>query len=189
MHLFVPVSFLKLLWTFSLLVVVTGQSMAAPSNKTNQIIDTTNQSQARTNTEYLLVKALDKTKFLQKQYGKFFTYGAALFPDGSVKFVWYGKPDGGVTHSNNAIPFIRRVLQKQAESGRIIASAVVYELHRDNTEQAQLNVELEYYSGLAEVFSAEFNIKDNNQIHWGRNVRKNYEGRIFPPLSKPNKDS
>lgn len=178
----------KTLLIFLLSFTLAGHAMATASKETEHIISTANKSKAQTNTDYLLVKALDKTKLLQRKYGKFFTYGAALFADGSVKFVWYEKPDGGVTQSNNAIPFIRRVLQKQAESGRIIASAVVYKLHKNNDRRAQLNVELEYYQGLAEVFSAEFTVKDNNQLDWGRSIRKPYDARIFNVKDTVNAD-
>ena len=177
------INFTAKLISIGLLCVVMHQVQALKVDGLEHLSDITTKSQTRINTDFLLVKTLDKTKLLHKTYGEFFTYGAALFSDGSVKFVWYGKPGGGVNNTNKAIPFIRKVLQAQADSARIIGSAVVYSMHRENSLRPQLNVELEYYDGLAEVFSAEYTVTQDRQINWGRSVRKSNQSLIFHPES------
>ncbi len=189
MRLLTTASTLKALWVITLATSLSGYGVSACANDIGQANNVKTTSNAHNNTEYLLLKALDKTKSLQKKYGTFITYGAALFPDGKVKFIWYGQPSSDTPQSNNAIVFIRRVLQKQAESGRIIASAVVYEHHRKNTKHPQLNIELEYYNGLAEIFSTELIVKENKELNWGRSVRKSHEAQIFNPLENIRGDS
>lgn len=134
---------------------------------------------AQKNLEYLLGNVLHKSKALQESYGDFAPYGAALFQDGSVKYVWYAKPGQTVKEPAQSLPLIRRALQTQAQSEKIIGSAIIYKYKNAKKKQAQLTVELEYKTGLTLAFSSEMTLGADNNVIWGRNSKTTFEPNIF----------
>jgi len=137
------------------------------------------REETRENLKYLLGGVLKKAASLQEKYGDFSPYGAALFKDGSVKYVWYAKPGQAVSEPAKSIPLIRRALQSQVLSGKIVGSAVVYKYQKEAEKSLQLNVELEYQTGLALAYASEMNIDANNKVSWGQNQQVNFEPRVF----------
>ena len=137
------------------------------------------REETRENLKYLLGVVLKKTASLQENHGDFAPYGAALFKDGTVKYVWYAKPGQIVTQPAKSIPLIRGALQSQVLSGKIVGSAVVYKYKNREQSDLQLNVELEYQTGLALAYASEMTIDEDNKISWGDNKQVNFEPRVF----------
>lgn len=137
------------------------------------------REETRENLQYLLGLVIKKTSNLHAKYGDFSPYGAALFKDGSVKYVWYAKPGEMVKEPAKSIPLIRRALHAQALEGKIVGSAVVYKYQQTEQESLQLNVELEYQTGLALAYASEMTLSKNNEIVWGDNKQVNFEPRVF----------
>jgi len=137
------------------------------------------REETRENLRYLLGIVIKKTAVLQEKYGDFSPYGAALFKDGSVKYVWYAKPGESVKEPAKSIPLIRGALQSQVLSGKIVGSAVIYKYQKNTQSSLQLNVELEYQTGLALAYASEMNVDENNKISWGESKQVNFEPRVF----------
>jgi len=137
------------------------------------------RTETRENLKYLLGVVLKKASSLQEAHGDFSPYGAALFKDGSVKYVWYAKPGQAVKEPAKSIPLIRGALQSQVLSGKIVGSAVIYKYQNYEQGVLQLNVELEYQTGLALAYASEMKIDANNEITWGQNKQVNFEPRVF----------
>ena len=137
------------------------------------------REETRETLKYLLGDVLKKTSSLQKQYGDFSPYGAALFKDGSVKYVWYAKPGQVVKEPAKSLPLIRRALQTQVLSGKIVGSAVAYKYQKDANDTLQLNVELEYQTGLALAYATEMSVDGGGIVTWGANRQVNFEPRVF----------
>lgn len=135
--------------------------------------------EAKTNTQFLLGNVLKKTEELIEKFGNFSPYGAALFRDGSIRYVWYAKPGEMVKEPVKSLPVIRRALQTQALSGKIVGSAVVYKYMSPEENLPQLNVELEYQTGLAMAFATEMTVDADRQVVWGGNVQANIDPRVF----------
>jgi hypothetical protein len=137
------------------------------------------REETRDNLKFLLGTVLEKTSTLQGTYGGFSPYGAALFLDGSVKYVWFAKPGQIVKDPAKSIPFIRRALQSQVLSGKIVGSAVIYKTQEHAQGALQLNVELEYQTGLALAYASEMAIDADNKITWGNSQQVNFQPRVF----------
>ncbi|MFT7186010.1 MAG: hypothetical protein ACI84K_001400 [Pseudohongiellaceae bacterium] len=137
------------------------------------------REETRDNLKHLLGVVIEKTSVLQATYGDFSPYGAALFKDGSIKYVWYAKPGQIVKEPAKSIPLIRGALQSQALSGKIVGSAVVYKVKQTEQGLPQLNVELEYQTGLALAYASEITVDANNNTVWGENTQVNFEPRVF----------
>jgi len=137
------------------------------------------REETRENLKYLLGAVLKKTASLQEKYHDFAPYGAALFKDGSVKYVWYAKPGQVVKEPAKSIPLIRGALQSQVLSGKIVGSAVIYRYQKKADDVLQLNVELEYQTGLALAYGAEMKVDENNKVSWGESQQVNFEPRVF----------
>jgi hypothetical protein len=137
------------------------------------------REETRDNLKHLLGVVIEKTSVLQTTYGGFSPYGAALFKDGSIKYVWYAKPGQIVKEPAKSIPLIRGALQSQALSGKIVGSAVVYKVKKTEQGLPQLNVELEYQTGLALAYASEMTVDANNNTIWGENTQVNFEPRVF----------
>ena len=137
------------------------------------------REETRANIQYILGHVLKKSAALQEKYGDFAPYGVGLFKDGSIKSVWYAKPGETVNNPAQSIPLIRRALQAQAVSEKIVGSAVVYKYKKEATQALQLNVELEYQTGLALAFASEMKVDANNKVEWGDNSQVNFEPRVF----------
>jgi len=141
------------------------------------------------NMQYLLGNVLEKSKVLQEAHGDFSPYGAALFLDGSVKYVWYAKPGQTVKNPAKSLPIIRQALQTQAQSEKIVGSAIIYKLNKDGQKRPRLTIELEYQTGLAVAFVTEIFIDADNKIVWGDNAQTNFEPRVFILKDQDNEDS
>jgi len=96
------------------------------------------REETRANIQYILGHVLKKSAALQEKYGDFAPYGVGLFKDGSIKSVWYAKPGETVNNPAQSIPLIRRALQAQAVSEKIVGSAVVYKYKKEATQALQL---------------------------------------------------
>jgi len=179
------INFLRRTLLFSL-TITAGLNIATANE--NVAVNTKNaDKEAHKNIQFLLGNVLQKSKKLQEDFGDFSPYGAALFIDGSVKYVWYARPGETVNNPTQSLTLIREALQTQAQSGKIIGSAIIYKFKKQGQDQVQLTVELEYQSGLALAFSTEMKIDSNNSIDWGNNSKVNFEPRIFVPQTTKDK--
>lgn len=133
------------------------------------------------NTRYLASKSLAKAKSLLEAYGDFAPFGAALFPSGKVQFVWAVKP-GEKTEGINPVLVlnsVRRALKSQADEGRILGSAVVYRfLSKGESDKSQINVELEYLSGFAQVLGTQYE-RTADGYEYGEGALKPYDPVVF----------
>lgn len=132
----------------------------------------------RTNTQYLSRHALGKAKALMEAYGDFAPFGAGLLPNGDVKYVWAVKPGEEIENINAPLVLdaIRRALATQADSGRILGSAVIYQYKGD--EQPQINIELEYLTGFAQILATRYRESDAG-IEYGEGVMGTFDAMIF----------
>jgi len=134
------------------------------------------------NTQFLAGKSLAKAKTLLEAYDDFAPFGAALLPNGEVKFVWAIKPGELATPETVKLVLnsIRRALRAQADEGRILGSAVIYR-HRPNGggKTEQVNMELEYLTGFAQVLATKYGMVDG-KVQYEKGATKPYEPLIFP---------
>jgi len=187
------------LWLVGLLCLIMNTALASsvnvgdenehsktPSERINgKWVSLSSHQETQTNMEYLLLKSIDKLQAIMNQDERFTAFGAALFLDGQVKFVWYAdQAQDSVLQPLKGLPFIRRALQTQAESNRIIGSAVIYPVGKVNAKTEQLNAELEYYNGYAQVFASEYSLDHDKAINWGRSVVKSFTSRVFSTVER-----
>ncbi|WP_250657127.1 hypothetical protein [Alkalimarinus coralli] len=137
------------------------------------------EQEARTNLKYLLGNVLQKSKGLQDTYGDFSPYGAALFKNGTVKYVWYAKPGEVAKNSDKIIPLIWQTLNAQVNTRQIAGVAVVYKFKKASSNQMYLGVELEYQTGFAESFAAEILNGSDNKLEWGGVNTAKAEPKLF----------
>ncbi|UZE95339.1 hypothetical protein [Alkalimarinus alittae] len=137
------------------------------------------EQESQTNLKYLLANVLKKSKSLEDSYGDFSPYGAALFRDGSVKYVWYAKPGQVAKNPDKIIPLIWQTLNSQVNTGQIAGVAVAYKFKKINDEKMYLGVELEYQTGFAESFAAEILNGPDNKLEWGNSNVARAEPKLF----------
>jgi len=133
------------------------------------------------NTRYLAGQSLAKAKSLLEAYGDFAPFGAALFPSGKVKYVWAVKPGEKVEGVNPVLVLnsVRSALKSQADQGRILGSAVVYKFKPKGAESSrQINVELEYLTGFAQVLGTQYELTDEG-YEYGEGALESYQPVIF----------
>jgi hypothetical protein len=166
---------------FSLALLASNHAAAEDqNNKQKNDVDAERiKQESLVNVQYLLANVLQKSKILQEAYGDFSPYGAALFRSGQVKYVWYAKPGEMVKNPADSIPVIRRALQTQALSEKIVGSAVIYKLNDDSTKKPKLTVEMEYQTGLAVAFATEMMFDADDKVVWGSNAQTNFSPRVF----------
>ncbi|MDX1754934.1 MAG: hypothetical protein R3175_02635 [Marinobacter sp.] len=156
---------------------------ANPQPSTAQI-----EQEANQNLLFLGGHALKKAKALLEYYGDFAPFGAALMPNGEVKYVWAVKPGDDTSNVNPALVLesVRTALQTQAATGRILGSAVVYKYLPSRAEQAQpqVNIELEYLSGEARVLATKYQETDHG-YEYGDAVRGQFEPIVFAADGQP----
>ncbi|TGN41570.1 hypothetical protein [Marinobacter confluentis] len=140
------------------------------------------KEEAQANTKYLAAQALKKAKSLMDTYGEFAPFGAGLFQDGEVNFVWAVKPGESTDGLNPILVLnaIRRALNTQAQTGRILGSAVIYQYQRnaDGEVTPQINIELEYLNGYAEVIATEYE-QGGDGIEFTSSARQQFEPKVF----------
>lgn len=155
----------------------------AAQEDTEKRVVTTDQlaAEIQENTRYLASQSLAKAKSLLEAYGDFAPFGAVLFPSGKVKYVWAVKP-GEETEGVNPVLVlnsVRRALKSQADEGRILGSAVVYRFLPDGKlDQSQINVELEYLTGFAQVLGTQYEETEDG-YEFSEGAFKPYEPVIF----------
>ena len=141
------------------------------------------KQEAQANTKYLAAQALKKAKVLLETQGEFAPFGAGLFQDGQVNFIWAIKPGESTEGVNPAFVLnaIRSALTTQAATGRILGSAVVY-LYQgatsDGEARMQVNVELEYLNGYAEVVATQYE-QGADGIEYTASGNQPFEPKIF----------
>jgi hypothetical protein len=141
------------------------------------------KKEAQANTKYLAAQALKKAKAVLEAYGEFAPFGAGLFQDGEVNYVWAVKP-GESTEGVDpmfVLNAVRTALNSQAKTGRILGSAVVYQYRgrsSDGEAQMQINIELEYLNGYAEVIATQYE-NGPNGIEFTNSATSQYEPKVF----------
>ncbi len=141
------------------------------------------KAEAQANTKYLAAQALKKARAILNAYGEFAPFGAGLFQDGEVNYVWAVKPGESTKGINPMLVLnaVRTGLTTQAKSGRILGSAVVYQYQgssSDGEPQTQINVELEYLNGYAEVIATQYE-KGPDGIEFTTSASQQFEPKIF----------
>lgn len=160
----------------------------AQEGKTDQVMPSPEEirKEAQANTKYLAAEALKKAKALLESQGEFAPFGAGLFQDGEVNFVWAVKPGESTKGINPVLVLnaVRRALGTQAATGRILASAVIYQYQNtaEGEVQPQVNVELEYLNGYAEVVATEYE-KNAEGIEYTDAGSRRFEPRVFTESS------
>lgn len=138
-------------------------------------------TEIRANTQYLLQHVTNKTRGIIETYGKFAPFGAALLPDGSVRYVWAippGEPLIGV-NGQLVLNSVRKALSMQAAEGRILGSAVVYDYKPSKDSKVeQVNIELEYLGGHAEVVASEYTVSSSG-VTFHEGAAKKYAPLVF----------
>jgi len=155
----------------------------AAQEGTEKRVVTTEQltAEIQENTRYLASQSLAKAKSLLEAYGDFAPFGAALFPSGKVKYVWAVKPGEETDGVNPVLVLnsVRRALKSQADEGRILGSAVVYRfLPEGKRDKSQINVELEYLTGFAQVLGTQYEQTEKG-YEYSEGAFKPYEPVIF----------
>jgi len=178
------------------LSVLAGGAMSAQAQDAeSQVVPSPEdvRQEAQANTKYLAAEALKKAKMVLDKHGEFAPFGAGLFQEGQINYVWAVKPGESTEGINPALVLnaVRTALKTQARSGRILASAVVYQFRGtpiDGEVRTQVNVELEYLNGYAEVIATEYE-QGADGIEYTRSSSQEFEPRIFtiPQTGDPSK--
>ncbi|QSP93731.1 hypothetical protein LPB19_11025 [Marinobacter salinisoli] len=160
-----------------------GSFVSAEESAPKQKVVTGEQlaTEIRHNVQFLSGKSLMKAKALLEAYGDFAPFGAGLMPDGSVKYVWAIKPGESTEGINPVLVLnaVRTALRTQADSGRILGSAVIYRFAPDSEQQAnQINIELEYLTGFARVLGTHYQLTEDG-YEYTEGAFTAYEPRVF----------
>ena len=156
----------------------------AQSDLESQVVPSPEEvkEEAQANTKYLAAEALKKAKAILDAHGEFAPFGAGLFQDGEVNYVWAVKPGESTEGINPVLVLnaVRSALGTQAQNGRILASAVVYQFQKnaDGEVQPQVNVELEYLNGYAEVVATEYE-QGADGIEYTKSGNRQYSPKVF----------
>ncbi len=174
-----------MLFTGAFSVLAGGAVSAQAQDAESQVVPSPEEvrQEAEANTKYLAAQALKKAKTILEVYGEFAPFGAGLFEDGKVNFVWAVKPGESTKGVNPALVLnaVRSALGTQAKTGRILSSAVVYQyrgLSRDGEARTQVNVELEYINGYAEVIATQYE-QGPDGIEYTTSGSQTFEPKIF----------
>lgn len=138
-------------------------------------------TEIRANTQYLLQHVTNKTKGIIENHDDFAPFGAALMPDGSVRYVWAVPPGEPLIGVNGQLVLnsVRKALSMQAQQGRILGSAVVYDYKPSpDSEIDQVNIELEYLGGHAEVVATEYTLSSSG-VTFHEGAAKKYSPMVF----------
>jgi hypothetical protein len=164
----------------ALLMTITSitQASEAEGQEPSSLIKN-GSAEAQGNLKYLLGHVLQKSKALQETHGNFAPFGAALFYDGTVKYVWYAKPGETINDPALSLPIIRQTLNAQARAKQIIGSAVIYKYQKKGQSTPQLTVELEYMTGLSMAFAVEMMVDETNTVSWGDNSNGPLAPKVF----------
>lgn len=147
------------------------------------------QKEQDNNTKFLLAQILNKAKALQEVYGDFAPFAAGLFPDGEVKFVWLAKPGETVSDPVKAMSVLRSTLMAQAEAGRLLGSAVAYKFKASESAPLAINVETEYFSGFARLYSVDMVFDADKKVTYGSLREGEYKSVVFASSAEESKAS
>jgi hypothetical protein len=141
------------------------------------------KKEAQGNTKYLAAQALKKAKAVLEAHSEFAPFGAGLFQEGDVNFVWAVKPGESTRGINPVLVLnaVRTALSTQAKTGRILGSAVVYQYKRNSGNgeaQPQINIELEYINGYAEVIATQYE-EGPDGIKFTKSGNSQYQPKVF----------
>ncbi|WP_273427035.1 hypothetical protein [Marinobacter sp.] len=169
---------------FALGVTAMAVGLSQPALSAEEIQQPTPEqiaTEIRANTQYLLQHVTNKTKGIIENHDDFAPFGAALMPDGSVRYVWAVPPGEPLIGVNGQLVLnsVRKALTMQAQQGRILGSAVVYDYKpsKDSTTE-QVNIELEYLGGHAEVVASEYTVSSNG-VTFHEGAVKKYAPIVF----------
>ncbi|MBZ2167916.1 hypothetical protein [Marinobacter sp. F4216] len=162
-------------------------SIGAPLavGETKQLSPEQITKEVQANTQYLLKHVAAKTKALMGAYGDFAPFGAVLMPDGAVRYVWAVKPGDPLDGVSAPVVLgtVRQALKIHADEGRILGSAAVYRYQAKNNGGAnQINIELEYLGGFAQVVAAQYSA-EGQEVEFDKGASKNYDALIFSPIA------
>ncbi|WP_322003385.1 hypothetical protein [Marinobacter alexandrii] len=138
-------------------------------------------AEIRANTQYLLQHVTNKTKSIIENHDDFAPFGAALMPNGNVRYVWAVPPGESLIGVNGQLVLnsVRKALTMQAQQGRILGSAVVYDYKPSpDSEIEQVNIELEYLGGYAEVVATEYTLSSNG-VTFHEGAAKKFSPMVF----------
>ncbi len=138
-------------------------------------------AETQANTQYLLQHVTAKTKGIIENHGDFAPFGAALLPDGSVRYVWAVPPGEPLIGVNGQLVLnsVRKALSMQAGEGRILGSAVIYDYKPSpDSKIEQVNIELEYLGGYAEVVATEYTVTASG-VTFHEGAAKKYAPMVF----------
>lgn len=174
-----------MLFTGAFSVLAGGAASAQAQDSESLIMPSSEEAkkEAQANTQYLAAQALKKAKAILEAHGEFAPFGAGLFEDGEVNFVWAIKPGESTKGVNPALVLnaVRSALSTQAKTGRILSSAVVYQYRGaspDGEARTQVNVELEYLNGYAEVIATQYE-QGPDGIEYTTSGRQSFEPKVF----------
>jgi hypothetical protein len=172
------------MWFAGVFSVFAGAPLSAlAQDAESQVVPSPEEvkEEAQANTRYLAAEVLKKAKTILDSHGRFAPFGAGLFEDGDVNFVWAVKPGEETDDINPALVLnaVRSALGSQAQNGRILASAVAYQYRGSGSSApTQVNIELEYLNGYAEVIATEYK-EGADGIEWTESGKQQYAPRVF----------
>lgn len=162
--------------------ITLAQEEARPQPTPEQIA-----REVQNNTRFIARHALSKAQSLLEYYGDFAPFGLALFPSGQIKYVWAIKPDEPVENINGPLVLnsVRTALASQASNGIILGSAVVYK-YQSSAEgtDPQINIELEYFGGFAQVLATHYS-KTDEGYEYSEGVFGEFDSIVFAPQTAP----
>lgn len=161
----------------SLTIQVSAESTAAQEPELSPEI----QEVAMNNINYLMRESLVKAKEQLALVGTVYPFGAALFGNGKVRYIWVGKGEKRMPPSPIALTSVREALHANAINGKIVASAVYYVVdprEQDPNGKMRLTIELEHLPGVAVARAIEYHTEEG-QLVYGRAVEKDIEPKVF----------
>lgn len=139
------------------------------------------QEVAINNINYLMKESLVKAKEQLTLVGTVYPFGAALFGNGKVRYIWVGKGEKRMPPSPIALTSVREALHANALNGKIVASAVYYVIdpsEQDPNAKMRLVTELEHLPGIGLARAIEY-YSENGEIKYGRAVEKEMAPKVF----------
>ncbi|SDW62054.1 hypothetical protein [Marinobacter mobilis] len=143
--------------------------------------------EVQNNSGFIARNALSKAQSLLEYYDDFAPFGLALFPSGQIKYVWAIKPGENIDNINGPLVLnsVRTALASQASNGIILGSAVVYKYQSsDEGADPQINIEIEYFGGFAQVLATHFS-KTDEGYEYSEGVFGEFDSIVFAPQTAP----
>lgn len=169
--------------------ITVADTAGAPANKAEAKLDALQREEVDKNINYLTREVAEKSRQLLQQYGQFPPFGAALFPDSTVKYAWTkANEEGRQVDAVKALTALRSTLRQQTRVSDVLATAVVYPYVRNadsggDEAQRQINMELEYINGDAVVRAIQYTLKQG-EVEFGASGEQEIEPFVFAPWMK-----